>query len=154
MDEFEARERRQIDELVTQLAGTDLIEEYRVYHHKRWKTQSGGGYTDIPVLPQFWGKKLTNLLLAYLPALRPSAVRISEGVVTCDACLWRVTIRTETIADRSAVIREITQEVPVGFHCGSVIDQIFRHQHEGASRPATSPTVIGNLDALSRLDFS
>lgn len=148
----EAEDRQHLDELCEKMNGTDLVEQYRSNHRKEWKPDPSTGYTSMPVLPQFWGKKLDNSLVAYLHTLRPSSVRISDGCVTCDSSPWRVTVFTDK-KDGVEIITNISQEVCIGFSSGWNVQQVFNHLHEGRPKPGPFPRVVGNLSALSRADF-
>ena len=68
------------------------------------------GFTSIEVLSFLKGHPWNDIALAYIHALFPSAIRVTNGDVTADAYLWRVTV---TINEKG-VIEEISQEVQVG----------------------------------------
>jgi hypothetical protein len=84
------------------------------------------GYTVLEMLPQLVGRPCDDLVMAYIPALRPSSVRIVMGVQTCDSRPWRVTV----VIDSHNHVRRIEQEVYVGlfepFGCGHELDQYVR----------------------------
>lgn len=70
---------------------------------------TANSWSVIPVLQFLWGQPLDELTKAYLPALRPSIVRVSEsGWINADAITWRVTIFT-----CGGIIQKIEQEVEV-----------------------------------------
>lgn len=50
------------------------------------------GWYVIPVLHFLWGEALSDDILCYLGALRPSSVRICTTSATCDAQTWGVTV--------------------------------------------------------------
>lgn len=67
-------------------------------------------YTTIKVLEFLVGRQYDEIAKAYIRALRPSAVRVTDGGVKCDSKTWRVTV----ILDRETkAIWEISQEVEV-----------------------------------------
>lgn len=68
----------------------------------------------IPVLQFLWGHKVDEVAMAYVHALRPSHIRISDGMIKCDAQIWRITIYVE----KSDRIRKIEQEVEVALPHG------------------------------------
>lgn len=145
-------ERQCLDALCEKMRGTDLVEQYRTNHRREWQPDASTGYTSMPVLPQFIGKKLDNSLVAYLHTLRPSSVRISADCVTCDSSPWRVTVFTKQV-DGVEIIASISQEVCIGFSSGWNVSQMFQHIHEGKPMPGPFPRVVGDLSALSRADF-
>jgi hypothetical protein len=148
----EDEERQTLLCLVEKMQGTDLVEKYRSHHRKTWEEDGSQGYTTMPVLPQFIGKKLDNSLVAYLHTLRPSSVRISEGTVTCDSSPWRVTVFTKKV-DGVEIITSISQEVCIGFGSGYAVGVAYKHIHEGGKQPEPFPRVIGDLSALAKIKF-
>lgn len=84
------------------------------------------GYTSIEVLPFLKGKPWDRIALGFVHALRPSKIRVTQGEVTCDARMWRVTVTV----DDSNVIKEITQEVevalPNGIANGGTLERIAK----------------------------
>jgi len=50
------------------------------------------GYTVIEVLSFLKGLPYDEVARGYIYALRPSVVRVSVGLNTCDAVTWRVTV--------------------------------------------------------------
>jgi hypothetical protein len=84
------------------------------------------GYLSIEVLPFLKGRPVDDIALAYIHALRPSRVRVSFGLVTCDAMPWRVTV----IVDEHDQIHSVQQEVNVGlpepFGCGYELEHYLR----------------------------
>lgn len=72
----------------------------------------GCGYLCLPVLQDLWGRKLDEVVMAYVHSLRPSVVRITDAGIKLDCRLWRVTIWVEKVK-RSRFVRRIEQEVEV-----------------------------------------
>lgn len=149
----DAEERAEILALYAKMRGTDLVERYRHSQGVPWEDADASGFTVLPVLPQFNGKRLDNSVIAYIQTLQPTSVRITHGELTCDARTGRVTVHTELRAD-GEYIRRIEQEVSIGFSCGYHVQQMFHHLHEGAAYPKPMPKVIGDLSALDLGDFS
>lgn len=149
----EDEERETIAELLQKMQGTDLVDKYRSHHYKPWEEDPCSGYTVLGVLPQFAGKRLDNSLVAYLHTLRPSCVRISYGEVTTDSKPWRVTVIIEK-RDGVDYIRDISQEVCIGFGSGYHVENTYRHLHEGGPSPEVFPKVVGNLAGILKADFS
>lgn len=148
----ESEERQTLRHLEEKMRGTDLVEQYRSHHRKEWKPDDAVGYTTMPVLPQFIGKKLDNSLIAYLHTLRPSSVRISKDCVTCDSSPWRVTVLTKDV-DGVEIIESISQEVCVGFSSGYNVETVFKHIHEQGRKPEPFPRVVGDLSAILKAEF-
>ena len=67
------------------------------------------GYTVIRVLEFLNGRRWDDIALAYVHALRPSSIRVSAGIITCDCRAWRVTV----MIDDNKIIDYIEQEVDV-----------------------------------------
>jgi hypothetical protein len=109
---------------------------------------NGAGWTDIEVLPQLRGRPLDNLALAWLHAVRPSAIRVSRGVTCTDMRTWRVTVHLGP-DDR---IERVTQEVAVGYGCGGDLCEITRARDDGRE-PRPAANVIGHTAALARVEF-
>lgn len=86
------------------------IDNYRTGWQAQYHSPSHCGYTIIKVLEFLEGRKLSEQVLDFIHALRPSCIRITEGYTTCDAMLWRVTI----YVDKDDIVRSIQQEVEVG----------------------------------------
>lgn len=70
------------------------------------------GWKSIPVLEFLKGRKVDEVVMSYIHALRPSSVRISEGMLTCDASVWRVTVMVKRVK-RDLYVESVTQEVEV-----------------------------------------
>ena len=75
-----------------------------------YKEPKAYSYALIPVLQFLWGRQLDEAVRAYLPALRPSSVRVTIGEINLDARAWRVTIY---VAKDTGLISRIEQEVTV-----------------------------------------
>lgn len=89
------------------------MRDYKVYHHVRYKRDDEFkefSSTVIEVLPELKGKLWNEVTLAFVHGLRPSAIRVTEGVMTCDGVTNRVTV----LVDEKNHIKKITQEVEVG----------------------------------------
>jgi len=162
--EFHAYERipcvesqaEELDDLRRKLSGTDRIGTFRgqCSHQNRELARDliqetrHGGYTTIEVLPELKGLKLSDLVLGWLAAVRPSAIRITRGEFHTDACPWRVSITV----DENDVITDITQEVGVAYGCGYDMAQLLREVKTGEpARPLGG--VIGNVRGLERVNF-
>lgn len=113
-----------------------------------------GGFTVINVLPDLIGMPLCDLVLAYMPSVNATRLRVrtpTDGEETCDGCNGRVTV----YVDEKNIITRIKQEVSVAYGCGAEINQVhaaIRDQQPVVISPL--PTVIGNMDAIKKADFS
>jgi hypothetical protein len=106
------------------------------------------GSTSLPVLQQLWGTPWCNAAANFLPALRPSCVRVTRGEVTLDAVNWRVTVY---LNDDNTISR-IEQEVEVGlvgFRNGHDASNYFAGNHEALEAPQSN--VVINPRALNSL---
>ena len=102
----------------------------------------------IPVLQQLWGLPLSDLVLAYVAALRPSAIRVTGGEVKCNSHVWRVTV----FVDGNDVVTRIEQEVDVLYSCGAEVGECLRAARD-KRMPHPPPQVYGNLAGLARVNF-
>ena len=57
---------------------TDIVDQYRVYHHAEFIKPTSTGIRCVEVLQQFKGKLFNNELNNWLSTLRPSAVKPLE----------------------------------------------------------------------------
>jgi hypothetical protein len=73
-----------------------------------WDSQ---GYTVLKVLPELNGKPWDEVALGYVHALRPSRLRVVQGMAQADAQRWRV---TAWLKKDGVTIDHIDQEVAVG----------------------------------------
>lgn len=116
----------------------DVCDQYRTSHAVTYADPWTHGYTSINVLEFLYGLPLTNLALAYVHALRPSFIRISNGQTTTDSLLGRVTI----LVDEHDVVLSISQEVAIAYGCGADIHLCLQRQQEALSAQAkTAPSV-------------
>jgi hypothetical protein len=130
------------------LARKTDAERYRGKQGVAYEEPACLGYTSIEVLPFLWGQPLNDLAMAYVHALRPSRVCVSQGVVTTDCCCWRVTV----FVDEGDRISKITQEVQVGYDDGFTIRRLLHAQKTG-TEPEPSGGCFGNISGLARVDF-
>lgn len=81
------------------------------------------GYTILHPLDFLRHSPWDEIALAYVHALRPSFIRVTEDAITLDARLWRVTI----YVDKNNTILDIEQEVevalPGNIKCGDDLDE-------------------------------
>lgn len=80
------------------------------------------GFLVIPVLEFLKGHKWDAVALAYVHGLRPSFIRVTEGMVHADARMWRVTVTVS----KDGRIEGIRQEVEVGLPEGVVHGEALR----------------------------
>ena len=86
------------------------MKNYYSNHRVEYKKETDRtGYTSIKILEFLKGHKWDDIALAYVHSSRPSCIRVTTNIVTCDAVLWRVTI----IVDNDNFILDISQEVEV-----------------------------------------
>lgn len=81
---------------------TTHLETFEPFNCRSWKS--------INVLAFLNGKPWDDLALGYVHALRPSSIRVTEGIIKLDARVWRVTV----YIDKDNIIETIEQEVEVG----------------------------------------
>ncbi len=88
------------------------------------------GWKSIPVLEFLKGRRLDEVVMGYVHALRPSSVRITEGLMTCDASVWRVTVFVKKIK-HTFFVDSISQEVevllPEGVAHGDALNLALRY---------------------------
>jgi hypothetical protein len=73
-------------------------------------------FLDLPVLPFLWGRKWDKFALAFLHAVRPSAIRVIPygGCEKTDGWSWRVTVHL----NEDGTVKDITQECEVSCEGG------------------------------------
>lgn len=111
-----ARTRKlKIPEKYAEYDNSDTIENYRdergysIYYDKFKKCRGRFGFTSIRVLEFLNGRKLDDVVLAYVNGLRPSCIRICEDAAHADARTWRVTIWV----NENDIVKCINQEIEV-----------------------------------------
>lgn len=142
-DEFDASLDR------AKMAATDLADAYEGSLGRFIKEPVSTGYTVIPVLEFLNGKPWDNMALNYVHGLRPSALRVTTGEITCDSHIYRVTVY---VGEDKRTIKRIEQEVRVGLHgarCGSDLWNYMR----GEPIPDKLPSGIINMGALKKRSF-
>ena len=90
-------------------------------------SRSHGG--SIKVLPELIGRPWDQSALNLIHGLRPSAIRVTEGVRKLNSEKWRVTV----IVTPENVIKGITQEVDI-----AIVDE--RHESESPVSQGDAPT--------------
>jgi hypothetical protein len=114
-------------EKMPQKIGTEKIDAYQSEHRVEYQRPTNTSYTSIKVLQFLYGRKCDNLILSYIHALRPSAIRVTSGYVTCDSVTWRVTV----FVDSKNKVKSIEQEVEVAlcepFENGYQLDNYVKH---------------------------
>lgn len=96
-----------------------MNEEHKKYygtHGTVFEDLPRTSYTVIDVLQCLWGKPWDDVAVAYVQALRPSCVRVTEGLCKADGWTNRVTV----FIDEDNIITKIHQEVRVGLPEGVV----------------------------------
>ena len=112
------------------------------------------GYCTIEILPELCGLPLCDLVLAYMPSVHATYLRVlrPSSAETLDSCLGRVTV----YVDEHDVIKRVQQEVRVAFGTGHEVYMVHCCLR-GGKNPAVIPAppdCIGNLNAISKVDFS
>ncbi len=90
------------------------MKDYHSSHMVEYEKPNSIGYICIEVLLFLKGKKWDEIALAYVHALRPSSIRVTNGEIKTDSRVWRVTV---CVNDKD-VIDKIEQEVEVGLPAG------------------------------------
>lgn len=86
---------------------TDFI----VYHHTKPKKESNFSSTSINILPELVGVQWNGISMCYVLSLNPSAIRISDGMVTADSLHNRITVMVNNLKD--LIITQIYMEVSI-----------------------------------------
>ena len=118
-------------------------------------TQHRYCWSSIPMLESLWGQPWNNLALNYVLALRPSAIRVSDGGVTLDCYNWRVTVILEK---DKRTIKHIDQECTVssiGVESGFDLQLKLKQQKTGKKIPKFDSTCcFVNPYALARIELT
>jgi len=108
------------------------IDNYFTHHYAEYQAPDSRGYTVLEVLEFLKDQPLDDMALDFIHSLRPSGIRITEGYVTCDARLWRVTVYIEYDMI-IPMIKKIEQEVEIGLRTagnGHELGNNFRRRNE------------------------
>lgn len=112
----------------TELTAKDYIgQPVGIRQGQAFKKWNRLGFTSIKVLEFLDGKPWDDVALGYVHALRPSHIRVTEGMVQCDAQQWRVTV---FVKEGTNIIESISQEITVGLpekvvHGGALRDALM-----------------------------
>jgi len=85
------------------------MKDYRTNCAERYVKPDRVGFTSLSVLEFLKGREWDEVALSYVHALRPTFVRVTTGMMTCDWRAWRVTVNL----DEKNTIESIEQEVEV-----------------------------------------
>jgi hypothetical protein len=116
-------------EKMPQKIGTEKINVYRSNHGVEYQKPTNRAWTSIKVLQFLYGRQCNDLILSYIHALRPSAIRVvnQNECITCDAITWRVTV----FVDSKNKVKSIEQEVEVAscepFENGYQLDKFLKY---------------------------
>jgi hypothetical protein len=129
MEEFHQEEKNRQEEF-DKIDYFDL-DKWRTHHCKTLTKQGrpeSQGWTSIPVLNFLWGRVYDKITLAYIFALRPQWIRVTNGLMTADSRENRITV---IVDENSDTVKKITMEVRVGLppnivH-GSALDTALQH---------------------------
>ena len=83
-------------------------EDYFSSQGKPYQKFTATSSISLPVLQFLWGQPWDEIAKNFLPALRPSMVRVGS-IETLDAMAWRVSVHV----DKQNIIQQISQEVEV-----------------------------------------
>ena len=98
-------------------------------------------YPSIEVLPELKGKPWNNEAVNKITTLRPSNVRVTQGIVHLDSMKWRVTVFLEK---DDITIRKITQEVECGGYGHGVFTDV-------SNNPPSAGLAVINDYAISKI---
>lgn len=104
--------------------------DFIVYHHAKPKKETSFSSTSIEVLPNLLGLKWNEVTMCYVLSLKPSAIRVSYGMVTCDAYTDRVTV----MLNKKNIIKSITMEVRLPtpeYMCGFDMERYLKAMRDG-----------------------
>ena len=131
---------------------TDIADKFRCSHGVDVNKPDTIAYHVVPQLQFLWGQPWNNLALDFVMALRPSAIRVTDGCVTADCYHWRVTVYLEK---DKRTIKHIDQECQVGTigaECGHDLYLKFEQQKTGKKiTPFDVTCCIINNKAIAKL---
>lgn len=137
---------------------TDKVDEFLGSHGKHIDDKDllrSHGWGVIKQLEFLNGQPWNNLALNYVMALRPSSIRVTTGMCTCDAVTWRVTVILE---EDKRTIKYIEQECNVGSigaECGHDLRLKLEQQKTGKKIPKFDVTTnMVNPDALAKVELT
>ena len=85
-------------------------DDFKVYHHAEPKKELGFAFIVVEVLPEIVGLPWCHATMLYTLSLDPCAVRVTTGMMTCDAVSGRITV----YVDDKDIITSIKMERKVG----------------------------------------
>jgi len=85
------------------------------------------GWTSIEVLSFLKGRKWDEVALGYVHALRPSSIRVTEGLCTMDARSWRVTVYIYPDKQIKKIEQEVEVSLPEGVNCGWAMNDALKY---------------------------
>ncbi len=85
-------------------------EDYITDHAEAVNKPSRVGYISVPIAEFLVGRPWNEEALQYMHCFQPSAIRVSDGWLTCDGYSRRITVITDP---DTKLITKITQEVTV-----------------------------------------
>lgn len=133
---------------------TDEADKYLDHCGKDVEKSNKIIWTVIPVLEFLYGQPWNNLALNYVMGLRPSAIRVTEGNITCDCHNWRVTVY---LKNDKRTIKRIDQECElgcIGAECGQDLKLKLEQQKTGEKIPKFDAScAIMNEYATSRVEL-
>ena len=97
--------------------------DYYTHHMVKYDEPNGIGFYSLDVLPFLIGHKWDEIALGYVHSLRPSSIRVSNGLFTCDGRCNRVSVTV----DENEIITRLTQEVEVGLPKGITSGEQMRN---------------------------
>jgi hypothetical protein len=134
------------------------MKDYRTHHAEKYEKPDRVGFMSLSVLEFLKGREWDEIALAYVHSLRPTAIRVTTGMMTCDGYSWRVTV----IVDEENIIESIEQEVSVGLpegvaHGCALRVALDKGIDSKECRDLLNEKEIGmaiyNPEALKRIDF-
>jgi hypothetical protein len=84
-------------------------------------------YSSIKALEFLNGRAWDDIALAYVHALRPSAIRVTRGEETMDSVLWRVTVYVDERDTITGIRQEVEVWLPEGVENGHDLGSRIAH---------------------------
>lgn len=109
---------------------SDFYTNHVVYYEK--DAFNARSSLTFEVLEFLKGKPWDDVALAFVHGFRPSGIRVTKGVCTCDSRAWRVTV----FVDENNIIEKVEQEcevgLPEGVAHGSALREALKHGIDSA----------------------
>lgn len=106
------------------VSGEEESNKYFSSHAVKPEFKGVFGYCSLPVLPFLVGRRWDDVGLAFVSSLEPTAIRVTDGVITTDAMTGRVTVMVNEDFIIQSIEKECNVWLPDGVEHGHALCQL------------------------------